>query len=184
MIIKMILFQMIFSFSTVLLANDIQGTYTQPCQTIDADTIQQSLNFTGTDLAKTIKKQASQTKLAWEIQAFEDEKCQISYLKISRKFDVVSLSSQSITVKTIQVTYTAISEEVAESMNFINYCGYSDWAIGQVKDVTGHICDDYQQLKNNELKQYSLIARPNELSWDNDITPYIRSHVSKMVTHQ
>ncbi len=165
------------------MANDIQGTFTQPCQTFDTDTIQQSLVF-----SKAETNQKLQTNLTWEIQAFEDEKCQISYLKISRQFDVVALSSQSVKVKTTVLTYTAISEEVAESLNYINYCGYSDWTAGEVKDVTGRICDDYQQLNSNELKQYSLIvndtATPRELRWDNDITPYIRSEVSKIVTLQ
>lgn len=173
MLKKMILSLMIFSLSQSLLASDLQGLYAQPCQTIDDDTIQQSLNFTA-------------MQLNWEVSAFEDEKCQTPYLKISRKFDIVALSSQSVTVKTIQITYTAVSEETAESLNYINYCGYADWAAGEIKDVTGRICDDYQQLKNSELKSYALLAQQNEttsmISWDNDITPYIRSEVSKIET--
>lgn len=169
MLKKIILSLMIFSLSQSLLASDLQGHFTQPCQTIDADTIQQSLNFV-------------EMQLTWEISAFEDEKCQTPYLKISRKFDVVALSSQSVTVKTIQVTYAAVSEETAESLNYINYCGYTDWTAGEIKDVTGLVCDDYQQLKSNELKSYALFVQQNEISWDNDKTPYIQSELSKVET--
>ena len=179
MIKKIIFSLVIFSLSQSLLATDLQGQFVQPCQTIDDDTIQQSLIFISSQSAARLA-----ARLAWEISAFEDEKCQTPYLKISRRFDVVAQSSQSITVKTIQIAYTAVSEETAESLNYINYCGYTDWATGEVKDVTGRICDDYQQLKNNELKSYAILAQQNEITWDNDKTPYIRSEVSKIETVQ
>lgn len=187
MLKNMILGLIVFSLSQTLLANDIQGQFIQPCQTIDDDTIQQSLIF-----SQDYKNQKTQPKLTaqltWEISAFEDEKCQIPYLKISRQFDIIAKSSSSVTVKTIQVTYLAISDEIAESLNYINYCGYTDWTAGEPKDVTGRVCDDYQQLKIDELKQYSLMAQPSEpireINWDNDKTPYIRSEVSKNETVQ
>ncbi len=85
-----------------------------------------------------------------KMTAFEDENCSIPYLKYNQYFIVDLLQADRLNLKTLQVTYTTLSDEVSEALNMIQYCGSLDWKTSSEMIVTGKVCDEFQQLATNQ----------------------------------
>ncbi|MEQ1723245.1 MAG: hypothetical protein ABL930_08710 [Pseudobdellovibrio sp.] len=118
------------------------ATYKQNCRVIGEDDY---LQFTiESDLS-------SGSSFAFKITAFEDEDCKIAYLHYDQYFKIDSIAGEKINLKTEKVTYTPLSKEVASALRMINYCNTKNWNAKVAVDVTGQLCDNYQQFAKDEI---------------------------------
>lgn len=138
---KFLFFTLVFS----ALQGKTQQIYSQNCKTIlDDDYVQ----FTIENESLDFKKNAFFTI---KVTAFEDDECQTPYLKFHQYFKVISRNEIQLDLKTIKVTYTALTQEVANALNLIKYCGIKNWKPAIETNVTGNICDEYRQLALGDL---------------------------------
>ncbi|MBY0554939.1 hypothetical protein K2P97_10455 [bacterium] len=126
--------------------------YKQDCRVVGDDdylqfTIESDLN--------------SKSDFALKITAFEDEACTIPYLHFNQYFKIDSMNNEQINLKTQKVTYTAVSKEVANALKMMNYCEIKNWKAGNETDVTGKMCDEFQQLAKDEIF-YQIIKNNND----------------------
>lgn len=96
-----------------------------------------------------------------KVTAYEDANCKTAYLHFTQYFKIKKNSDGKIDLQTSKTTYTSLSNEVTESLNFISYCGLKNWATDKETDVTGKKCDSYQQLAKNQLF-YQIIELQSE----------------------
>lgn len=90
------------------------------------------------------------SQFSLKLTAFEDKNCQIPYLHYNQYFRVSDLQGSFLNLETQKITYTAVTDEVAEALTLIHYCGVKNWTAGNELAVTGQVCDDYQQLDVKE----------------------------------
>lgn len=64
-------------------------------------------------------------------------------------------------MKTTEVSYTILTEEVTMILNDMNWCGFNNWKTNEKKVVTGKVCDEFQTPKLNEVL-YSIVETKNE----------------------
>lgn len=129
-------------FLIILLAlqSQAQQVYSQSCKTIlDDDYVQFSIENKSADFKKN-------DLVNLKVIAFEDDECQTPYLKFHQYFKVENRNETQLDLKTIKVTYTALTQEVANALNLIKYCGIKNWKPAIETNVTGNICDEYRQL--------------------------------------
>lgn len=121
---------------------------TQPCRDIDGDYLKFSI-----EIGQTFNLKAT---------AFEDEKCEIPYLEFNQYFSVAANLGQNLDLKTEKVTYKILTDEVARALNQIAYCNVSDWKPNDEVNVTGRLCEDFQQRHDNEM-YYQIMSLENGL---------------------
>ena len=127
-------------FSTLAFASAV---YQQPCHTMNEDDyVQFSIESDSLE---------SGAALQLKVIAFEDEECQVPYLTYTRYFKVQNFLDEKINLITEKVSYTAMSDETAESLNIIKYCSQDSWKNHAEVDVTGQNCQDYVQLSQGSL---------------------------------
>lgn len=136
---SLLVFTLVF---TGLILNVQAETYKQECRVLGDDdflqfTIESDLN--------------DKSDFALKITAFEDEACTVPYLNFNQYFKIDSINNEQINLKTQKVTYTAVSKEVANALKMMNYCEINDWKAGNEIDVTGKLCDEFQQLAKDEI---------------------------------
>lgn len=85
-----------------------------------------------------------------KLTAFEDENCLIPYLRYNQYFVVETKQGDNLNLKTSKITYATLSDEVSETLNLMQYCGITNWNKNSEQDVTGQICDEYQQLAKDQ----------------------------------
>ena len=147
-IIKILI--LVLFFSQNLLAS---VTFMQNCRAIEGDYLQFIIETSDTILKKN-------SSFALKITAFEDSNCKIPYLKFNQYFIVDNIQKESIDLKTEKVTYTALTEEVTQALRNINFCGLQKWSTSAETDVTGKMCDDFQQLTKADIF-YQIIKNEN-----------------------
>lgn len=79
--------------------------------------------------------------------AFEDPGCQKKYLQFERVFRA-DLVAGDLDLQVKDVLYTPLTEEVAEALNLIGFCGLKNWQTGVSRSVIQRFCesvDNYQQ---------------------------------------
>lgn len=76
-------------------------------------------------------------------KAFEDEKCIKPYLNYIEHYKY-SLNGLDWDGTVVEVGYQPLTAEVASALNFINWCGFSDWKMNGYKVVTGKTCGEYE----------------------------------------
>lgn len=133
-----------------------------------AETYKQSCRVLGDDdyLQFTIESDFnSQSDFALKITAFEDENCTVPYLQFNQYFKIDSINNEQINLKTQKVTYTAVSKEVANALKMMNYCEIKNWKAGLELDVTGKLCDEYQQLDKEEIFHQILKTNSDSLKF-------------------
>lgn len=74
--------------------------------------------------------------------AFEEDSCQKPYLTFEVQYKVRTKMSE-IDMTVTEASYTTLTDEVTESLNWISYCGFTDWKTNEKKIVTGMECSDY-----------------------------------------
>lgn len=114
------------------------GSYTQDCRVIGDDYLKFEIKI-------------ENSAFAFKITAFEDEACKQPYLSYNQYFEIESLQSEHLNLKTEKITYTALTEEVASALRMINYCGFSDWRVRAETIVNGKTCDGFIQLARGEI---------------------------------
>jgi hypothetical protein len=134
-----------------LIATSAEAFYTQDCRVINEDDyVQQKVQ---TDL---------KNYFTLTITAFEDEKCEVAYLLIDRKFKIQNLENENLNLLTEKITYTSLSNEVSEALNMVAYCGFKTWKTKVEQNVTGLECDNYLQLKAGQA-YYQLLKTDIDL---------------------
>ena len=68
---------------------------------------------------------------------------------------------KNIDMKTTEVSYTILTQEVTMILNDMNWCGFNNWVASEKKVVTGKVCDEFQTPKLNEVL-YSIVESKNE----------------------
>lgn len=131
----------VFNFlSTLAFASAV---YQQPCRTINEDDyVQFSIESENLNVGSNLKV---------KVVAFEDEMCQVPYLTYTQYFKLDSFFNEKINLVAEKVSYTAMSNETAESLNMMKYCDQDSWISHQEVDVTGQNCQDYIQLSRGSL---------------------------------
>lgn len=124
--------------------NTLAETYQQACRVIGED------DYVQYQIEVEAPLQTN-GQLNLKLTAFEDESCQIPYLQYNQYFHIAGFESNQLNLKTDKVTYTALSDEVTEALNMIQYCGLNDWKTKSEANVTGQICDDFQQLATGQI---------------------------------
>ena len=89
-------------------------------------------------------------KFSFTATAYEDNDCHLPYIIFKNEYITNSTTADSITLSHTASSYTPLTDEVASALNYIQYCGFIDWKKDSVKTVTGLVCDDYTQLKEDE----------------------------------
>lgn len=124
------------------------GDYTQECRIIGDDYLKFEIEM-------------QNSAFAFKVTAFEDDACQIPYLRYNQFFKIDSLQHENLNLKTEKVTYTALTEEVALALRMINYCGFADWAAQAETIVTGKNCEGFIQLARGDFF-YQLLKFDNK----------------------
>jgi hypothetical protein len=116
---------------------NIDGDYVKSCHLMDDDSLITNLSI----------KDA-----AWKFShvAYEDEKCTRAYLIYELQYKVKS-SDRYIDMTMVQASYTSLTDNVTESLNMINWCGFSDWKTNEAKVVSGQVCDEYKAPAEGEI---------------------------------
>ena len=138
----------LFTFAALSLSLPAQAAkYLRTCHDNDSDYLKTALNIQDN---------------SWVIThtAFEDNTCDTPYLKFEIQYQT-QLSGKNIDMKTTEVSYTILTEEVTMILNDMNWCGFNDWKAAEKKIVTGKVCDEFQTPKLNEIL-YSIVETKNE----------------------
>ncbi|HPI39307.1 MAG TPA: hypothetical protein PLJ21_00785 [Pseudobdellovibrionaceae bacterium] len=94
--------------------------------------------------------------------AFEDKKCETPYLKYIEKYKY-RLSGLDWDGTLLEVGYEPLTDEVAEALNSIQWCGNSGWSKGVYQIVTGFRCGDRQVAQVGQVlysKMREEVSRP------------------------
>lgn len=89
--------------------------------------------------------------------AFEEDQCQNSYLTFEIQYKVRQKQSE-IDMTVTEVSYTTLTDEVTEALNWIGYCGFTDWKTHEKKVVSGLECDEYKAPAEGDIT-YSIVRR-------------------------
>ncbi|WP_413560436.1 hypothetical protein [Bdellovibrio sp. HCB209] len=130
----LLLSQIVFAAPQTL---NINGNYTKACHLMDDDSLITNLTI-------------NDSRWTFSHVAYEDEKCTKAYLIYELQYKVKS-SDRYIDMTTVQTSYTSLSNNVTESLNMINWCGFSDWKTNVAKVVTGQVCDEYKSPDEGEI---------------------------------
>lgn len=141
-------------YSSVSFAEEL--IFQQKCRVLEDDDY---LSF----MIKSRLKEQSPLQLT--ATAYEDENCQLPYLIFNRYFEIILHNNENINLKTTQVTYTILTDEVARALNSIRYCGITHWKSMVETDVTGKKCDDYQQLALAQNYYQKIKITHEQLHW-------------------
>lgn len=154
---KTVLFSLIMGLSSFSWAQSFEGMWSQDCRVVDDDIEQISIQVHGDEWT-------------WQGVGFDQEDCQSPYLLYqetyqAKKSEPITRTDVALDLQTIEVSYTPLTDEVAESLSLISFCGHSDWK-SQVKTVvTGETCEDRSVRRSGEM--YFQKAGFNEagLAW-------------------
>lgn len=116
---------------------NINGEYVKACHLMDDDSLITNLTI---------------QDAAWKIShvAYEDDKCTKAYLVYELQYKVKA-TDRNIDMTMVQATYTSLTKTVTESLNMINWCGFSDWKTNEAKVVSGQVCDEYKAPAEGEI---------------------------------
>ncbi|MNJ99907.1 hypothetical protein D3C87_176880 [compost metagenome] len=134
---------LLLSFSLLpLTVSAQQGTFwTTECYSTDEDILQEEL---------------FQKDGRWEHThvAYEEENCQKAYLRF-QQVSKARLAGQKLDLTHVETSYTPLSEEVAEALNSVAWCGISHWRQHEKQVVTGLVCGDYKAAQAGDMT-YSI----------------------------
>jgi hypothetical protein len=92
--------------------------------------------------------------------AYEDGACKTPYIHFEIQYRAQGYQ-QNLDLEVTASSYTALSNEVAETLNLINYCGFADWKKDEKRIVTGLTCDEFTAPKKGEIL-YTVFDISNE----------------------
>lgn len=113
-----------------------QGTFVRPCYAVSDDILNSEIQISGS---------------AWSTKftAFEESGCKTAYLVFETLYSIQHQEPHpsgfhKLDLSVQEVSYTPLSDEVAEALNFMTYCGFDNWKKDEKKIVTGLICDEFE----------------------------------------
>lgn len=113
--------------------------------------------------------------------AFEEEGCKSPYLIFSRKYQWNGSKHTSeekkidVEATVVHVSYQSLTDEVTESLNLIEFCGFSDWETYQERNVSGKTCQDYKAPTSGTVQKIQFSTKTkSELFLDSDPTPFYK----------
>lgn len=121
--------------------------YERPCYTDGEDALTTHLQVQGNQWVVTHV-------------AFEEEACTTSYLIYENQFKA-RVAGENVDLTLTEASYTTLTDEVTESLNWVGYCGFSDWKTMEKKVVTGLECDEYQAPKEGDVI-YSIFKQEQQ----------------------
>lgn len=132
----------IWLFNFAFAASAPEGIYERPCMMFgDEDVLSSEL---------IIQKNIWTTTHT----AFEDTACEMPYLVFQTRYKA-KLQKTDVDLTALEFSYTVLTDEVAEALNFIEYCGFHDWQKDITKTVTGLQCADFTVPASGEIT-YSI----------------------------
>jgi hypothetical protein len=75
--------------------------------------------------------------------AYEEESCLTPWIEFIEDATVVSVKGEELDLRIERVSYRPLTEEVAEALNLAAFCGITDWAAKELREVSGRQCGDY-----------------------------------------
>ncbi|WP_413558324.1 hypothetical protein [Bdellovibrio sp. HCB209] len=120
---------LILIFSNIVFAApsiNFDGAYSKPCQKYETVSSSEQLQITDQSWIRSY-------------QLFSDSECAAPSVQTDYSYKVLR-TYQMIDMTVLKVQMTAMTESVAEKFNQTNYCGFTDWSVGQSKDVSGVKC--------------------------------------------
>lgn len=124
-------------FATVLGFYD--GNYQRPCNMVDDEAY----------LTSRVSVQDRQWVVAHT--AYEEEQCQKAYLTYETHYKVQEVTEREIDMSVLEVSYTVHTDETAEALNTIRFCGFEDWQKDVTKDISGAACEDFEPPAKGEV---------------------------------
>ncbi|MEN0057788.1 MAG: hypothetical protein AAGB31_03045, partial [Bdellovibrio sp.] len=79
------------------------------------------------------------------------------------KFHMPELGDLDLTA--LEATYTPLTDEVTEALNWIAYCGLTNWKTGEAQVVSGRQCDEYTPPTAGDVT-YTIY----DLRWASDVS--------------
>ncbi len=124
--------------TVVPLPNDIQGEWKQPCQiTADKDVVQYSV-------------QIHAENWIWISTGFEKEGCQAPYLSLVETKKAIFTDKGFLDLTLVKAEYLPQTNDIAKTLNSIQFCGLSNWANGVAQEVSGLACSDFKIPKRGD----------------------------------
>lgn len=135
-----------FSLISLGIASE-KSLWRTECYQVGEDILQEDLHFSET---------------AWTriFTAFEDEHCEIPYLRFEQSYKVKT-TGHDADLTHLETAYTPLSEETAEALDFIDWCGLHSWQAHEKKIVTGQDCGDYLPPKLGEMS-YTIFRKDSQ----------------------
>ncbi|MFV3408799.1 hypothetical protein ACNH6C_09350 [Bdellovibrio bacteriovorus] len=115
--------------------------YERPCYVDEGD-------------ALTTHLQVSENQWILTHLAYEEDACKQAYLAFEIQYTTATAGTE-VDLTVSESSYTPLTEEVAEALNMVKYCDYTDWKRGEKKVVSGYLCDEYK-APNVGDKTYSI----------------------------
>jgi len=126
------------------------GLWQQDCRLVNDDWIRAKLVFTEesvqsgvTNLKSNRRPLSQQGRLEWVRVGFEEENCQKPYLEYSLLFAYLFDNQNKIDLLVKEAAYTPLTDEVAEALNLVSYCGSRNWKKNHRQVVSGQDCDGF-----------------------------------------
>nr|BFD63747.1 hypothetical protein BdHM001_24280 [Bdellovibrio sp. HM001] len=135
--------QLLFALTQLAFAAPQQAVtyYDRPCYSDDGDVL-------------TTHLQVQDGKWVLTHIAYEEDACKQSYLAFEIQYGV-RIDGGNVDLTVTESSYTPLTEEVAEALNMVRYCEYTDWRRNEKKVVSGYLCDEYK-APNVGDKTYSI----------------------------
>lgn len=134
----------------------LQGTWIKPCEAL-AEQVW---------VHEKLKIQAE----TWTRESYvnDQENCDGRDFLTLRQVWKVTHDGQKVDMSLKTASYRPTTEQAALSLNDKAYCGYTDWRVGHAKEVTEHICGEFNFPPQGHLTYsffHLLRLRPSTLLW-------------------
>lgn len=135
---KLAILATVIALSAQTLAqNALDGAWEKPCEQIQEDFVRSSLRIEN-DLWHFIH---------W---GFEEADCKKNYIQFERVFKATAHWSQ-LDLEVQDVLYTPLTEEVANALAAVHFCGFQDWKVGVRKSVLNQACESVDNYRSGQI---------------------------------
>ena len=121
-------------FSITAVATPVEGTYVRTCYIEGEDVLESQIQIKN-DLWLRI------------FTGYEEPACQSAWIQYQESYRVSLSPTENHSLLNLEVQnvwYTVLTDEVAEVLNSVAYCGIQNWKSQERREVTGLECDEYQ----------------------------------------
>lgn len=139
-----------------------QGFWIKPCAQIEDD------NWMFRELQIAESTWALKTKLN------EESECSgPTYLSYEETWQA-SVQNDQVVLTSVSVTMTPESQETAEALNLMDYCGIHNWQAHQMQNISGKICQEQLAPPVGHVTTEAFRWDRDQLWLGNDKAPFIR----------